>query len=86
MPFIDYVRKKEEMRPDPGRAAPADRHAIEVIVRDACSPYIARIGLQPGPMLGDYETLIGEGQAWYRETRQAEEKGLKRVFVVRRLA
>jgi ribosomal protein S18 acetylase RimI-like enzyme len=49
------------MHPDPRPAVLADRQAIEEIVRQAYSPYIARVGRQPGPMLDDYEGLIGTG-------------------------
>jgi ribosomal protein S18 acetylase RimI-like enzyme len=42
-------------------ARPADRAAIEQIVRDAYSVYIARIGKPPGPMLDDYGQLIADG-------------------------
>jgi GNAT superfamily N-acetyltransferase len=43
---------------------PATAHdvaAIEAIVQAAYSPYIARIGRQPGPMLEDYRQLISAG-------------------------
>ncbi|HEY4473128.1 MAG TPA: GNAT family N-acetyltransferase [Stellaceae bacterium] len=40
------------------RARPEDRAAVEAIVRDAYSIYIARIGKPPGPMLDDYAALI----------------------------
>lgn len=43
------------------RAAPADRAAVEAIVQAAYSPYIARIGKPPGPMLDDYAALIVQG-------------------------
>lgn len=55
------------MHPDPRPAVPADRHAIEEIVRHAYSPYIARIGRPPGPMLDDYEALIGKGGVYVVE-------------------
>ncbi len=35
---------------------------VEEIVRDAYSPYLARIGRRPGPMLGDYRALIEAGR------------------------
>ena len=43
------------------RAVPADRDAVEAIVAAAYSPYVARIGKPPGPMLDDYAALITEG-------------------------
>jgi GNAT superfamily N-acetyltransferase len=41
-------------------ATSADRTAIETIVREAYGIYIARMGKEPGPMLGDYGALIGK--------------------------
>ena len=43
------------------RAIPADRESVEAIVAAAYSPYIARIGKPPGPMLDDYAPLIADG-------------------------
>lgn len=42
-------------------AVPADLAAVEAIVRDAYGRYISRIGREPGPMLDDYASLIGDG-------------------------
>jgi GNAT superfamily N-acetyltransferase len=42
-------------------AEPADRAAVEAIVEAAYSPYIARMGKPPGPMLDDYAALIAQG-------------------------
>ncbi|WP_421558468.1 GNAT family N-acetyltransferase [Pseudomonas canadensis] len=42
------------MRP----ATAADVAAIEAIVQAAYSPYIERIGREPGPMLEDYRQLV----------------------------
>lgn len=42
-------------------AQPADQAAIEAIVNAAYSPYVARIGKPPGPMLDDYRALIETG-------------------------
>jgi len=42
-------------------AEPADQPAVERLVREAYTPYIARIGRPPGPMLDDYGALIREG-------------------------
>lgn len=39
-------------------ATAADLRAIERIVEAAYSPYVARIGRKPGPMLDDYAALI----------------------------
>jgi hypothetical protein len=57
------------IQPDPRPAIPADRPAIEEIVRDAYSPYIDRVGRQPGPMLDDYEALIRAGRVYVAITR-----------------
>lgn len=45
------------MRP----ATAEDVAAIEAIVQAAYSPYIERIGRQPGPMLEDYRQLVEAG-------------------------
>lgn len=55
------------MHSDPRLATRADLHAIEEIVREAYSPYIGRIGREPGPMLDNYEVLIGEGRVYVLE-------------------
>lgn len=52
-------------------AVPADRQAVEDIVRQAYSPYIPRIGKSPGPMLDDYEALIGKGVVYVVEREGA---------------
>lgn len=39
-------------------ALAADREAVEGIVRSAYTPYVARMGRAPGPMLDDYGALI----------------------------
>jgi N-acetylglutamate synthase-like GNAT family acetyltransferase len=39
-------------------ARPADRAAIEELVRAAYGPYVARLGREPEPMLDDYAALI----------------------------
>jgi ribosomal protein S18 acetylase RimI-like enzyme len=57
--------------PHPRIAVLADRQAIEEIVRHAYSPYISRIGRQPGPMLDDYEVLISEGRVYVVELEGA---------------
>ncbi|QDQ85782.1 GNAT family N-acetyltransferase [Paraburkholderia megapolitana] len=56
------------MHLDPRRAVPADRQAIEEIVRQAYSPYISRIGRPPGPMSDDYGRLIDAGRVYVVET------------------
>lgn len=45
-------------------AHPGDKPAIETIVHDAYTPYIARIGQPPGPMLSDYTRLIHDQQVY----------------------
>ena len=42
-------------------ATPADIAEIERIVREAYSPYIARNGATPGPMLDDYPARVAQG-------------------------
>jgi hypothetical protein len=42
----------------PRPAVPGDLPSIEIIVQEAYSPYIDRIGRKPGPMMDDYESLI----------------------------
>jgi GNAT superfamily N-acetyltransferase len=42
-------------------AVPADQAEVEQIVRDAYTPYIARIGKEPGPMRDDYAAQIAAG-------------------------
>lgn len=54
-------------RLDIRQAVPADRQAIEEIIRQAYSPYIPRIGRPPGPMRDDYEALIGKGVVYVAE-------------------
>ena len=46
----------------PRPATRADLPAVQAIVQAAYSHYVARIGRQPGPMLDDYDALIGSGQ------------------------
>jgi GNAT superfamily N-acetyltransferase len=45
-------------------ATQADVPAIERIVREAYTRYIARIGKPPGPMLDDYAARVAEGAVW----------------------
>lgn len=42
------------------KAGPQDRATVESIVTAAYTPYIARIGREPGPMLDDYAALIAQ--------------------------
>lgn len=42
-------------------ADPGDLQAVEALVRAAYTPYVARIGREPGPMLDDYRALIADG-------------------------
>lgn len=44
------------------RAGLDDRAGIEAVVHAAYSPYVARIGREPGPMGDDYATLIAKGR------------------------
>ena len=39
-----------------------DLEAVEAIVRGAYTPYVARMGRMPGPMLDDYGSLIVAGR------------------------
>lgn len=42
-------------------AEPGDLSAVEALVKAAYTPYVARIGREPGPMLDDYRALIAQG-------------------------
>ncbi|MDH4873417.1 GNAT family N-acetyltransferase [Pseudomonas sp. BN515] len=46
------------------RATVADADAITALVSEAYSPYIARIGKKPGPMLDDYRQLIADADVY----------------------
>ena len=50
------------MHPTPRPATLSDVHAVEDLVRRAYTPYVDRIGREPGPMLDDYAALIGDGR------------------------
>ena len=52
------------MTPAPHVATAQDRPAVEAVVRAAYSPYVPRIGREPGPMLDDYGALIREGRVY----------------------
>lgn len=45
------------------RAVPDDLPRIREIVDAAYSPYVARMGTRPGPMLDDYAARIRDGEA-----------------------
>ncbi|MBV9783979.1 MAG: GNAT family N-acetyltransferase [Acidisphaera sp.] len=49
----------------PARAE--DAEAVAAIVAAAYTPYIARLGKPPGPMLDDYPRRIAQGQCWVAE-------------------
>ena len=46
------------MHLNPRPATLEDIHAVQEIVQHAYSPYVSRIGREPGPMLDDYAALI----------------------------
>ena len=54
--------------PDIRLAEPADRDALEAIVRAAYEIYIPRMGKPPGPMLDDYGARIAAGEAFVLDT------------------
>ena len=49
------------MDPNLRLATAADVPAIEALIQAAYSPYVARIGRKPGPMLDDYAGLTQKG-------------------------
>jgi ribosomal protein S18 acetylase RimI-like enzyme len=59
----------------PRLATPDDLPALTRIVDAAYTPYIARIGRKPGPMLDDYAALVAAGQVHVLE-RDGEVQGL----------
>lgn len=48
-------------------AVPADRAAIEAIVKAAYEVYVPRMGQPPGPMLDDYAARIAAAEAFVLE-------------------
>lgn len=48
-------------------AVASDAATVRRIVQAAYTPYIARIGRPPGPMLDDYPSRIAAGQTWVAE-------------------
>lgn len=59
-------------------ATPADIAEIERIVREAYSPYIARNGATPGPMLDDYPARVAQGVVHVLES----EDGIEGLIVL----
>jgi ribosomal protein S18 acetylase RimI-like enzyme len=59
-------------------AAPDDLAAVRRCVDAAFTPYVARIGKPPAPMLQDYAALIGKARVHVLE----EPKGLIGVLVI----
>lgn len=49
------------------RALARDSAAIQLLVRAAYSPYVARIGRPPAPMTQDYRQVIAAGNTWVAE-------------------
>lgn len=49
----------------------ADVATVSGIVEEAYSPYIARIGKPPGPMLDDYAVRVRDGTVWVIEAADA---------------
>ncbi len=52
------------MTTDIRRAVAQDVAAVTYCVCQAFMHYIPRIGKQPGPMLDDYQALVGKGAVW----------------------
>ncbi|KAI1361988.1 acyl-CoA N-acyltransferase [Xylaria arbuscula] len=46
----------------PRIASQADLAAVQEVIKDAYTPYVSSIGRKPGPLLDDYEALIGAGR------------------------
>ncbi len=63
------------------KARPNDLPAIERIVVEAYSPYVARIGRKPGPMLDDYAGRIAAGEVEVVEGREGP-GGLDAILVL----
>ena len=59
-------------------AGPEDLAAVEAIVQSAYARYITLIGRKPGPMLDDYETLIGQGHVYVL----SDEGGISGILVL----
>lgn len=65
-------------------ALPTDKPAIETIVHDTYTPYIARIGHPPGPMLSDYTRLIHDQHVYVVDISDSnnEKKTIQGVLVL----
>ena len=50
------------MTPPVREARPDDLPAVQKVVQEAYSPYVARIGREPGPLLDDYARRIAAGE------------------------
>ncbi|GAP92620.1 putative GNAT family acetyltransferase [Rosellinia necatrix] len=50
------------MRSEPRLASQSDLVGIQNVVKDAYTPYVKSIGITPGPLLDDYEALVGAGR------------------------
>jgi GNAT superfamily N-acetyltransferase len=59
-------------------ATTADLPSVETIVEAAYSPYVARIGRKPGPMLDDYAELIRQERVHVLE----HDGGVKAILVL----
>ena len=59
-PPVSFGNATMNIRP----AGQADLPAVTAIVEAAYTPYIARMGKKPGPMLDDYPALVRAHQAW----------------------
>nr|WP_144276985.1 GNAT family N-acetyltransferase [Pseudomonas resinovorans] len=57
------------------RAALADADAIAALVNEAYTPYIARIGKKPAPMLDDYRQVVADFETFIL-TRDSELAGV----------
>lgn len=61
----EHTRSPEPGPPAaPRRAAPADVPAITALVRAAYAHYVPRIGVEPFPMVDDYEQRVERDEAW----------------------
>lgn len=61
------------------RAHPGDAESIALLVAEAYTPYIARIGKKPAPMLDDYRQVLAETDTFVL----TDSEGLKGVLVMR---
>jgi GNAT superfamily N-acetyltransferase len=63
-------------------ATPADLAAVARIVRDAYTPYIVRIGKEPGPMRDDYAAQIAAGTVSVAEVDGPADKNIGGLIVL----